>query len=248
MLNQAIADERARAIMCVRGGYGVLRILNRVDYAAAKRQPKLLIGFSDITALHLALYHHAGWRGLSGPLVVEFSELTPAHQKRFMALAGGGIPPPFTALESLRTGTATGTVLGGNLSLLVRMIGSPHLPSLAGAILVLEDVGEAPYRIDALLAQLHLAGKLQSLGGVVLGAFTPRGASNGTTPSSALTPTHRRIFHHYFGKAAYPVATGLPYGHFPDRCMIPIGTLATLHVTPQGGQLTVLESLCTEGH
>jgi len=238
-LNRAITHSHAKAIMCVRGGYGAMRILDRIDYSAARRSPKLLIGFSDVTALHLALYKHAAWRGLSGPLVVSFAETGPRLRARFLALARGELAPPIRSLEALQCGTAHGTLLGGNLSMVARLVGTPHMPSLRGAILFLEDVGEAPYRIDALLAQLRLAGHLDRLGGVVLGAFT------GWEPRSdqpVLTPAE--IFADYFADAKYPVATGLRYGHFSERETIPVGVPATLAVTPGGSTLSMHESIC----
>ena len=239
LFNDAVRDGSVKAIMCVRGGYGALRILDRIDYAAARRHRKLLIGFSDITALHLALYQRAGWRGLSGPVVVDFAESSPKVRARFLAVARGELPPPFPALGVIRPGMAQGPLLGGNLSMVARLIGTPYLPSLEGAILVLEEVNEAPYRIDALFAQLRLAGILRSLGGLVLGAFSgwePRHSH------AVLTP--REIFEDYFCDAPYPVATGLPYGHFAERATLPVAAKAALEVTQHGGTLKVLEPVC----
>ncbi len=237
--NRAITRQAVKAIMCVRGGYGAMRILDRIDYGAARKHPKLLIGFSDATALHLALYRHAGWRGLSGPLVVSYAESSPGIQARFWALAKGEIPQLAGGLAAVRTGTAQGVLLGGNLSMIARLVGTPYLPSLEGSILFLEEVNEAPYRIDALLAQLHLAGHLKTLGGLVLGRFTgwePRHEHPVLTPG--------QIFTDYFSMAPYPVARGLPYGHFPDRETIPFGVRAKLAVTKDSGSLAVLEPVC----
>ena len=177
-LNGALRRPDVQAIFCVRGGYGTLRLLPDVDYAAVRRHPKLVVGYSDVTALHLALYHKAGVTGLSGPMVgVEWGALDAASERLFWDLARGAAPRPLLgpggeALQPVRPGTAEGVLLGGNLTLVTRLIGTPYLPDLMGALLFLEDVGEAPYRIDGLLAQLKLAGILDRLGGLVLGGFT----------------------------------------------------------------------------
>ena len=239
MLNRAITHPQAKAIMCIRGGYGALRILDQIDYAAARQHPKLLIGFSDATALHLALYTRAGWRGLSGPVVVDFAESKPGMRARFLAMARGMLPPPVRTLRTLRPGTAQGPLLGGNLSMVARLVGTPYLPDLEGAILVLEEVNEAPYRIDALLAQLRLADILCELGGAVLGAFTGWESQH---RHSTLTP--EEIVEDYFGEAPYPVAMGLRYGHFADRNILPIGTRATLDATQHRSTLSILEPVC----
>ena len=237
MLNWAIHDMRTRAIVCTRGGYGALRILDRINYQSARDQLKVVVGFSDATALHMALYQKAGWRGLSGPLVVGLAECKPAIFQSFLDQLRGALAPP-VALTGIRSGKVTGALLGGNLATIVRMVGTPYLPSFEGAILVVEDVGEAPYRIDALFAQLRLAGILDTLGGAVLGAFTGwelRGSWTGITPDDIIAD--------YFGNAPYPVATGLPYGHFADRMVLPIGVTTTLEVTGQEATLTPLRSV-----
>ncbi len=239
MLNRAMRDPASKAIMATRGGYGAMRILDRLDYPAARGQPKLLIGFSDITALHLALYRHAGAKGISGPLVTDFAKAGPRAQARFLALVRGEVPPPLDVPGAMRTGLAEGPLLAGNLAVLVRLVGTPFLPALEGAILVVEEVHEAPYRIDALFAQLRLAGLLQRLGGLVLGAFTgwePRNRPPTRTPAD--------IFADYFGDAPYPVATGLHYGHFPSRLPLGIGARVRLEVTTKRGTLTMLEPIC----
>ncbi|MFB3132342.1 MAG: LD-carboxypeptidase, partial [Rhodothermales bacterium] len=175
--NRYLRRDDVKALFCVRGGYGTMRLLPHLDYEAARRHPKLLVGYSDITALHLALYHKARWRGLSGPLVVEWGEIDEATVRPFQALVRGETPQPLLgpngeALKPMRPGAAEGVLLGGNLTMIVRLLGTPYLPPLDGALLFLEDVGEQPYRIDALLAQLKLAGLLDRLGGLIRGAFT----------------------------------------------------------------------------
>ncbi|GIV58357.1 MAG: peptidase S66 [Rhodothermaceae bacterium] len=240
--NTFLRRPDVKALFCARGGYGSLRLLPDLDYEAARRHPKLLVGYSDVTALHLALYHRAGWRGLSGPMVaVEWGHLDAASERLFFELARGHSPDPLLGpggetLTPVRPGTAEGLLLGGNLAVLTRLIGTPYLPSLEGAILFLEDVGEAPYRLDGLLAHLRLAGLLDRLGGVVLGGFTEC-----DPPPDRPSLSLEQVFDDYFGRVPYPVARGLVYGHFPVKNTVPVGVRARLTVTDHRATLGLLE-------
>ena len=245
-LNALFQRDDVRAVFCVRGGYGALRLLPHLDYDAARIHPTLLIGYSDITALHLALYRHAGLPGISGPLLAEWSRIDARSETLLWALAGGATPSPLLgpgdeALHPLRSGSMEGILLGGNLSVLTRLVGTPYLPSLEGAILFLEDVGERPYSLDRMLAHLRLAGHLDHLGGVVLGRFTDWEQHD--------TDRHRRpedVFRDYFQEAPYPVATGLSYGHTAYKAPIPVGVRARLDVTRTDAALHVLDPVVAE--
>ncbi len=241
-LNHYLQRTDIRAIFCARGGYGCLRLLPLLDYAAATHAPKLLIGYSDITALHLALLHHAALPGLSGPMVaIDWPLIDPATEQCFWELARGTTPDPLKPIGStsprvLQPGTAEGLLIGGTLSVLVRLIGTPYLPDLTGAILFLEDVGEAPYRLDGMLAQLRLAGVLDRLAGVVLGHFTDC-SLNVSTPSLTL----EEVLHDYFGTASYPVVADFPYGHVAIKNTLPVGVRARLTADETGVRLSLLE-------
>ena len=240
--NHFLNRDDLHALFCVRGGYGTLRLLPHLDYAAARRRPKVLLGYSDITALHLALYEHAGWTGISGAMVaVEWPQPDAASAEQVWALLRGATPSPLMAptgqpLVGLRPGSAEGVLLGGNLSLVARLVGTSYLPDLTGAILVLEEIGEPPYRVDGLFAQLKLSGLLDRLGGLVLGGFTEAEPPEGR-PSLALD----EVLAHYTDDLPFPVATGLLYGHFPVKSAIPIGVRARLEVTGRAATLSVLE-------
>ncbi|MEZ4701622.1 MAG: LD-carboxypeptidase [Rhodothermales bacterium] len=238
-LNDALRDPSIDALFCARGGYGAMRILDRIDYDALRARPRLLVGYSDITALQLAWLSQAGVPSISGPMVgVDWPTIDPQREAQFWSLACGGIPtldPGGDALVPVRAGAAEGTLIGGNLSLIARLIGTPYLPSLDGAILFLEDVGEAPYRIDALLCQLRLAGLLDTLAGVVLGGFT------GFPDPDNDPGLFEGVIEAYFGGASYPVARGLPYGHFPEKIALPIGIHARLTVSGSHAALALLE-------
>jgi muramoyltetrapeptide carboxypeptidase len=230
-INRCLQAGDVRALFCVRGGYGALRILPRLDYAAARAHPMLLVGYSDTTALHAAFYRHAGWRGLSGPVVTEWADAHPDQERQFTALAAGEAPQPLLgpggeAPSPLQPGTGEGPLLGGNLSVLTRLVGTPFMPDLDGAVLVLEDVAEPPYRIDRMLAHLALAGALDGLAGCVLGRFSP--------PDTIDPPTlsYDEVVQDYFRGRPYPVATGLQYGHLVPRCTLPLGSRVRLSVPP----------------
>ncbi len=228
-LNDALRDPAIDAIFCVRGGYGTLRLLPDVDYEAARRRPTLVVGYSDITALQLALLARAGMPSLSGPMVaVDWPDLDLDCERQFRTLIAGRAPSlalEGAAMRPLCAGVSRGRLIGGNLTMIARLAGTPYLPALDGAILFVEDVGEAPYRIDGLFAQLRLAGLLERLAGVVLGGFTGYDDPGDNDPNQV-----PRILDHYFGNAPYPVAAGLPYGHFPRKIALPIGIEAELNV------------------
>ena len=242
-LNRALGRDDLDAVMCLRGGYGLLRILDRVDYAAARAHPKLVVGYSDVTALHLALWKGAGLPGVSGPMVASDwgPGLDAETEADFWRVAGGASGydvrgPGGEALACLAEGEAEGVLLGGNLALTCALVGTPYLPDLTGAILFVEDVGEAPYRIDGLLARLRLAGVLERLGGLVFGMFT--GAE---VPPGRPTFTVDEVLTHYAGVVDGPVAAGLVYGHVRRKATVPVGVRARLTASASGTTLHVLE-------
>jgi len=241
-LNTMLGRDDLDALICVRGGYGVLRILDYVDFDAARALPKLIVGYSDITALQLALWTHARLPSISGPMVaVEWHDPDGMNCAHFRSMASSTMPAgsldPNRTLRTMVAGSADGTLIGGNLTLISRLCGTRHCPDFDGTILFLEEIGEIPYRVDGLLAQLELAGILDGLAGVVLGAFT----EDGQDPSKP-TLSLPDIFEDYFGGLGIPVATGLQYGHIHDKVAVPIGVQARLSCTASGASLEVLES------
>ncbi|MEM1115495.1 MAG: LD-carboxypeptidase [Bacteroidota bacterium] len=241
-LNALLRRDDLDAVVCLRGGYGLLRILDRIDVDAARAHPKLIVGYSDVTALHLALYAEAGLPGLSGPMVAsDWSKgLDPEVVADFWRVAGGASGyavrgPGGERLVPMQAGEAEGVLLGGNLALTAALLGTPYLPDLDGAILFLEDVGEPPYRIDGLLARLRLAGVLGRLGGLVFGMFT--GAE---VPKGRPTLSVDEVLRHYAPFVGGPVASGLVYGHVARKNTLPVGVRAHLAVGAEA-ELTVLE-------
>jgi muramoyltetrapeptide carboxypeptidase len=243
--NEAVADPEARAIFAARGGYGAMRILPSIDPAPLLARPKVLVGFSDLTAIH-ALLNRAGLATVHGPVLTQLGRAPPeavAHLKLLVmgAAAGGaagmgaqvpdpsGPPAPGAGLVArgvVRPGRVEGPLLGGSLSLLAHLCGSPFLPALEGGILALEDVDERPYRLDRYLTQLRLAGALRGLAGVALGQFTDcdgqglRGAE---------------VVREWAAELGVPAVEGLPFGHEDANFAIPLGARATL-VAPAEGE------------
>ncbi len=251
-LNDLLRRDDLDAIFCARGGYGVLRLLPHLDYEAARAHPKLIVGYSDITALQLALWAKAGVPSLSAAMVApDWSRMDGWSEDAFWKLAGGEAPveivgPGEKPLVGVRAGEAEGGLLGGNLTMVCALLGTPYLPDLDGAILFLEEVGEAPYRVDRLLAQLDLAGVLGRLGGLVYGAFT--GAA---PPKNRPSLSLREVAEHYANRVGAdrgggPVAGGLVYGHLRPKAALPVGVRARLAVEGDRATLTITEPL-TEG-
>lgn len=222
-LNRALADDSVDAIWFVRGGYGAMRLLEALDYAALRRHPKSLIGYSDITALHAAVgarcdlvcYHGPTARGV----------VTPFSRESLVAAVVEGRDPCGSApgARTLAAGRAEGRLVGGNLALLAALAGTPYAPDYEGAILVMEDVGEDTYRIDRMLTQLALAGALGKVAGIAFGQFTDGTPSHDVT-SRALDDVLREAA----AVAGVPAIAGIPLGHIDDQWTIPLGARAEL--------------------
>jgi muramoyltetrapeptide carboxypeptidase len=246
-LNGALADPSIDAVWCIRGGYGSIRLLDEVDYAAIARQPKPLIGFSDITALLNAVTRLTGVVTFHGPVArASMPAFNRWHFERVLTGTEppgrlGRIPqPPDTLVPqedrivTLRGGVAEGPLAGGNLTLLQCLIGTPYFPELAGAILFLEDVGEDLYRVDRMLAHLRLIGALRRVAGVLVGRFTGLNRSGG---DGALG--YDQVLAEYFDPLGIPVAYGFPVGHIDAQWTLPIGVRARLDA--DAGEVELLE-------
>ena len=223
-LNAALRDPDIDGVWCVRGGYGVLRLLETVDYEALRRVPKPVIGFSDITALHAAIGVKAGVISYHGPTargtLAEFSKTSLER-----ALVDGGNPAGAAEqAEVLVSGAARGRLAGGNLAVLTALTGTPFFPDLEGSILVLEDVNEPVYRIDRMLRHLRLTGALAGVAGLMFGAFTERGDDADSVPlARLLLETAEAI--------GAPCVSGAPIGHLDEQWTLPLGALAELNAT-----------------
>jgi muramoyltetrapeptide carboxypeptidase len=223
-LNRMLRDPEVEAVLFARGGYGMLRLLPRVDWGALRRRPRLLVGFSDATALFAAARRLAGAPSLHGPSATTLAEPARYHAPSFWAgLAGrlDRLSVPFTPAQVVRPGMAHGELAGGCLSLLASLAGPPYEPDLRGRILFWEDVNEEPFRIDRMLQQLRLAGMLRGVRGVVVGRLTncrPKG------------PSLREIdlLREFLVPLGVPVVRGVRAGHCLGARSLPLGARTTL--------------------
>ena len=214
-LHMMFKDPEVKAIFCARGGYGTLRLLDKIDYTLVGDNPKIIAGYSDITALLLALYKMNGLATFHGPLVKDLTKNENQNMTTLLGLVSSEDPVEWDLHETscLRPGRAVGPLLGGNLTLLSHLVGTPYMPSLSGAILFIEDRGESLYRIDRMLTHLQLSGILKDLAGLVAGQFEDSG--------DALDIGH--LLKERTSDTGIPVVAGLPLGHGQVNLPLPVG-------------------------
>lgn len=227
-LSALIADPDVRAIVLARGGYGLTRILDRIDPDLLRRDPKPIVGFSDATALLSWAYVAAGVRGIHGPMIVQLGDLPDAHVAHLVTLLTEPRAPgvrPWT-LDPSGPGTFEGPLFAGNLTLVSMLVGTPWELPLAGAIALLEEVGERPYELDRYLTQLALTGQLAKLRAVIIGELTRCVDANPPTgvpdPEGAALATIRERL------ALIPHAAGAPIGHGNVNEAVPFGARTIL--------------------
>lgn len=224
-LHAAIAAPDVDAIWCARGGYGSQRLVDAVDVDLLRRHPTPLIGYSDITALHLAWRARAGIDGVHGPTAeARPGRLAPADWDAWAATLRGA-PLALEGATTLVGGTAEGPLVGGNLSLVASTIGTADERALDGAVLLLEDVGEAPYRLDRMMVHLRRAGVLARVVGVVLGGFTA--CEDRRHP----TPTAEEVVAAHLRDLGLPSVTGWSLGHGAGQRAVPLGGWVRLDAT-----------------
>jgi muramoyltetrapeptide carboxypeptidase len=230
-----LRDPTLRGIWCARGGYGSARIVSRLDFEPLRRRPKALIGYSDITVLHAALLRKIGLATWHGPLVSELGD--PAlYDEPFLWAAlsgdGGGLSWPLEKSAIHRAGEGEGRLVGGCLSLLVGLVGTPYEPPMEGSILFWEEVHEEPYRIDRLLGHLRLSGRLQGLRGMVVGRLVDCEAGD---PANDVPL--REILEIHLAGTDYPVVIDFPAGHSSGKTTLPLGRVVRLDTA--AGRLAV---------
>ena len=222
-MNAALADDTIDGIWCLRGGYGAMRILDGLDIDAMRRRPRALIGYSDITALHAALTDAADVVTFHGPTarspLTAFSRAS-LERAVIMQRDPCGVAPDARVLTAGRAG---GRIVGGNLALLASLCGTRFAPDYTDAILILEDIGEATYRIDRMLRQLAMSGALARIAGIVYGHF-----SEGTDPDDAGSCALDDVLYEAANIAGVPAIAGAPIGHIDDQWTLPVGAMAEL--------------------
>ena len=234
-LNALFADPEVDAVLALRGGYGSCRLLPLLDYAAIRAHPKPFIGYSDNTALHLALWKEAGLVTFHGPNAMEaFLPGNAAAMKRMlMEPAPTGPIVLFSraeeaAIKTVKPGRVRGPLIGGNMTCLLRLIGTPYAPDFRGAILFLEDTTEKAYRVDGMFTHLRLAGALDQIAGLVLGGFDHPDEMERWRIGGCLQREAERI--------GVPCISGAPIGHMPEQIIVPHGADAELDASD--GRLT----------
>lgn len=247
-LMEAFADRGVQGIFCFRGGYGAARLLPLLDYGMIRRNPKVLLGYSDITSLHCALLAKADLVSFHGPMLN--SDLVRDKIPQFTlqgllrtltrAEAPGSLCQGYhrRTIKVLAAGRATGPLVGGNISILCATLGTPYQPAFKGALLFIEDLNEEPYRFDRMLTHLLNAGLLQQVAGVAIGinknCRDPR-AGRGTEYRQSLED----VFRERLLPLKVPVITGLPFGHVRQNATLPVGARATLDA--EAGDLVINE-------
>jgi muramoyltetrapeptide carboxypeptidase len=247
-LMKMFVDPKVKAIICVRGGYGTGRLLSRLDYQVIRANPKIFVGYSDITALHCAFLVKSNLVSFHGPMLnSDFAKkdmpdftLQSFLKTSMQPTAPGSILTGYRkrTVSVLRRGIATGLLMGGNITLLCASLGTPWQPSFKNRILFIEDVGEVPYRFDRMLTQLLNAGLLRQVAGIAIGinldCHDPRAKH-----AREYRQTLEDVFRERLLPLKVPIVAGLPFGHVPLNATLPIGVRVTLDALK--GDLTIDE-------
>jgi len=241
-LHAFFARKDVRAILCIRGGYGTPRLLSLLDYRLVRRNPKIFVGYSDITALQLALWKRAGLVTFHGPMVgVDMADTMDAFTEEiFWNLLTsdrkqGKIKLPDDTAITVFPGRGTGRLLGGNLALIVSLLGTPYQPSFSGSVLFLEDIGEEPYRIDRMLVQLRNTRILGRSAAILAGQFTDCVPEDKSKPSLTVD----QLLSEAASSTRRPLLAHLPFGHENPKMTIPLGIRA--RVDAGARQIELLE-------
>ncbi|HEX3580125.1 MAG TPA: LD-carboxypeptidase [Thermoanaerobaculia bacterium] len=233
IVNRFLRDPQFDGFLFARGGYGAMRILDRIDYDAVAANPRPVIGFSDLTALHQAMAIRAGVRSFHGPMVnLDFHDgLSPANEQWFWSMLAGDAPLTRRFVESqvVLEGVAEGPLFGGCLSLTEALAGTPYDYWIDGGIWFWEEVEERPYRIDRMLTTLRLSGRLERIRGVVIGKLKNCGSEAEID----------LLLREFFAPLSIPVVRDFPFGHYGDNLLMPIGALVRL--STQDHSFTVME-------
>jgi muramoyltetrapeptide carboxypeptidase len=252
-LHAMFGEKDVAAVFALQGGYGTPRLLDRIDYELIRRNPKILLGYSDITGLHLAIGKKAGLVTFHGPNMIgtlTTRSLDLLKKALFVAEPLGDVSNPEEAdplnvefpLHTVSPGVARGRMVGGNLTLVSATMGTPFEIETKDRILLVEDTGEAPYRIDRMLVQLRLAGKLQEAAGIVFGTCSDCAPSRS---SFELTLSLSEVLDEQLGSLGKPVLAGLLFGHTKEKAIIPLGCEAELDAGAR--RLTIVEAATVAG-
>lgn len=249
-LMEMFSDREVKAIFCLRGGYGAGRLLTQLDYALIRREPKIFVGYSDITALHCALLTQARLVSFHGPMMIDGlgGRRSPAFTLRSLLKTVMEPSPAGSicdgcdrkSIRVLNPGRAEGRLIGGNLSLLCATLGTPFQPGFRDALLFFEDISEEPYRLDRMLTHLFNAGLLQQVAGVAVGINADCQEKQSKKRRGEYRQSMADVLEERLGRLQVPVVVGLPFGHVPLNATLPVGLKATLDA--DRGDLIINES------
>lgn len=233
-----IEDETVDAIVCGRGGYGVMRILDQLDYDKIRANPKIIMGFSDITALLNSLYAKSGLVSYHGPVASSsFNSYTVTHLKDIF-FTNENLKYKDKSAISIQGGVAEGKLVGGNLKMVVSTLGTPYEIDTKDSILFLEDIGEHPYKIDRMLTQLKLAGKLKTCTGFVFGIFKNINERKPFYPNYSYTI--KEVVEQIIKPYGKPILMEMPIGHIENKITLPIGIKARINA--ENKELELIEN------
>lgn len=226
-LNSMFKNKDVKAIICLRGGYGASRILDKINYKLIRSNPKILVGYSEITALQMAILQKSGLVTFAGPMVAtDFgNEITPYTEDFFWRIISSSKKigrlkyPDNEKLVSITKGGASGRIIGGNLSVFAALTGTEYFPDLKGRILMFEEVDELPYKVDRLLNQLRLLKVFKQIKGIILGRFVDCNEHD----TSKRTLTLGEVMEDYMKDLKIPVLYTFPHGHIKDKVTVPFG-------------------------
>jgi len=249
-LHSMFKDKDIAGVFCLRGGYGSPQLLDKIDYELIKNNPKVFIGYSDITAMHLAINKLSKLITFHGPVLLSgFSNYTADYFSKALfktnpigkvvnSESKNGIRLVHPT-RTIKPGKASGKLIGGNLSLICSLMGTPYEIDTTNKILFIEDVGEEPFRIDRMLTQLRLAGKLNTASGVIFGECQGCN-SDGLNPSHVWDYSLGEVLDNILGNLNIPVFYGLTFGHTNDQITLPLGVDAELDA--ESGTLNIIEA------
>lgn len=234
-LHSMFKNKDVKAIFCVRGGYGSGRLLDKIDYTLIKKNPKIFVGYSDITALQMSIFKKTGLITFAGPmLATDFSgSINKYTEENFWKILtstkkiGKVFNPREESFYILSKGRGEGKVLGGNLAVLLSLWGTPYMPELKNSILIIEDIGEEPYRIDRLLNQLRLSKVLANVNGIILGRFVD--CYEKVKKSDSITLNE--VIEHYLSDLSIPVLYSFSHGHVKENLTLPLGLTCKLNAS-----------------
>ncbi len=244
-LHEMFRDKEVKAVICSRGGYGSPRLLDKIDYKLIARNPKIFVGYSDITALQMAFLEKTGLLTFAGPMLAVdlYNSVSPFTEEMFWTLITsnkkfGRIEfPGNEKIFPVVKGVAKGRLIGGNLATFLSLAGTQYFPDIRNKILLLEEVSEAPYRVDRMFNQLRLMGVFKKISGLILGAFTDCNESD----SEKKTLTTGEVVADYVDKLDIPVVYNFMYGHIADKITVPFG--AGMRVNASRSIIEITESV-----